>query len=152
MTEPRIFRPSLRAYYKAATAAGIAGLVTNFFYPVKYAYAATVLATLVFFTRTQVRTVKVDENGITFYPFPRFDARRIDWTLIDYSLVWQGMKGDMLELAIITNANAEPPLTGWRLKLDAFSEKKIAELLAVPELRIREVVNEATYIMRMRGE
>ncbi|MDE1152759.1 MAG: hypothetical protein PW788_09505 [Micavibrio sp.] len=152
MNEPRLFRPSLRAYYKAATAAGVIGLLTNFFYPVEYAYAATVMATLVFFTVTQMRSLKVDENGITFHPLPRFDERRIDWALLDYSLVWQGMRGDLLELAIVTNGNAEPPHTGWRINLKSFSKEKIAELLAIPELRVSEVVDEATYIRRMRGE
>jgi len=127
------------------------GLVTYFFFPLSYAYAATVLAAFVFFYFVHLREVRMDEHGVSFRVPPRFDEHKIDWAHIDHSVVFVGKTGIFREIAIFTNDAAFPPDRVWRIGLGFLDEERIRDLLSVSELRINETVDEVTYIQRLRN-
>lgn len=150
MIEPRIYRTSFAQYYKASGQAGMAGLITYLFFPLRYAYAVTAIAAVIGFLLVHMRDIRLDEEGIVFRRSPSFDEVRIAWTDILNSVVGADSRGEFRELAIFTGDRAFPPNAVWRLDLRHITEEDCRNLFAVSELRVAEVVDPATYLTRVR--
>lgn len=152
MEPQQFYRPGLRAYYRASARAGLAGLVAYVFFPMPYPYGVTVLAAVLFFYLVHLREIRLDAEGIVFRNAPRFDEQHIRWRELDHAIVFVGQTGIFRELALFTNGEAFPPEAVYRVSLGFLEEKRLRDLLSVPDLKITEAVDEITYIRRLRGE
>ena len=128
----------------------MAGLITDLFFPLRYAYVVTAIVAVISFLLVHMRDIRVDEEGIVFRRSPRFDEIRIAWTDILNSVVGADNRGEFRELAIFTGERAFPPHAVWRVDLRHITEEDCRNLFAISELKVAEVVDPTTYLARVR--